>query len=459
MLRLLIILAITFTMMVPVALAGAPTTFSNVTNTDWSYNAVKELIHDGLVAGDPERFAKSQPISRYEMAILVANGMNNVSKATPEQKTVIEKLSAEFSSELEKIGAKPAKPQAPKQSPVNFTFETRIQYDHTSLGPTDGGGWPAGNVKDQNQFYNRNRLYLSGAINDQWTFVARYMQQTNNWQKSDATSGGVDTSARWDRWYVVGKDVLDGTVQLGRQYVNPGKGGFVQFYQDVNGVTYKKKIGEVTLKLGDYKYVMTGTVPLGANSQEMNYAEMAYKPSATSDVSVYKFRHNWSDSIHDMDITGFSGAVAFKNGWALSGEWVRNSARDAGYNGKTGYFVAIQSKYGPTWRMPSSYGYEEGPSAVNPSIIGDSLWAVSYRHAPAGVAGKFNRGMNTMVPVSTDSVGIYQNSINDVNALRLDYYRVVAKNVQWVVVLDHIKPINGTWTNNAFQTAFIFLFR
>lgn len=450
--RLFIILVIMLLTMTAGAAAATPNIFANVTTADWSYNAVKDLIQAGIIAGDSERFVNGKPISRYEMAMLVASGMNNATTANAEQKAVISKLSTEFTAELEKIGAKPGQPQAQKPSPVNFMFETRLQYDHTSLNSHEGGAWPAGNIKDQDQFYIRNRVYLSGSINDHWTYVSRYFQSAANINRSD-------TTGRWDRWYVQGKDVLGGTVLLGKQYVAPGKGGFISFYQDVNGILYKKKIGEINVKLGSYRYVMDGTSALGANGQGMSYGELAYKPTKTSDISVYNFKHNWNDAIHDMDVRGITGAVALPNGWTLAGEWVKNQARDAGYNGKTGYYIALHSRYGPSWRMPHAYGYEDGPAAVNPSLVGDQQWVVSYRHAPAGVAGKFNRGMNTAVPMSTDTLGMYQNTIYDINAWRVDYYRVVAKNIQWVVALDHVKPIHGSWTNNALQTALAFTFK
>lgn len=450
--RLLILLVITLLMMTVGVSAAAPNSFANVTEADWSYTAVKELVQAGVIVGNQERFANNKPIIRYEMAILVANGMNNAAQATNEQKATIEKLSAEFRVELEKIGAKHGQPQTPKSSPLNFMIETRMQYDNTSLKSGEGGAWPAGNIKDQNQFYFRNRFYLSGAINDKWTYVSRYFQSASNINKSDGTG-------RWDRWYVQGKDVLGGTVMLGKQFVAPGKGGFISFYQDVNGALYKTKVGKISVKLGDYRYVMDGTSPLGANGQNMTYGELAYKPTKTSDVSVFNFRHNWNDATHDMDVRGITGAFTLPNGWTVSGEWVKNEARDAGYNGKSGYYIALQSKYGPSWRMPHAYGYEDGPATVNASIVGDSLWAISYRHAPAGVAGKFNRGMNTAVPMSTDTLGMYQNTIYDVNALRVDYYRVISKNITWVAVVDHVKPIHGNWTNNAFQTALAYTFK
>lgn len=244
---------------------------------------------------------------------------------------------------------------------------------------------------------------------------------------------------------------------LGKHFVAPGKGAFVNFYQDINGVTYKGKLGDFEVKLGDYRYVINGMESAGATGQGASYGELKYKTKGF-DMSVYNFRHNWNESTHDMDIRGITAGVELGQGWGLIGEFVKNSAPSPGYN-KTGYIVALSSKYGPSWRVPHAYGYEDGPPAVSGNIVGDSLWAVSYRHAPAGVAGKWNRGMMAAVPYATDTAGSYQNTFYDINAWRVDYYRTIAKNVVWVIAWDHVKPIKGSWMNNSIQTVLVYTFK
>jgi len=443
------LIAFLFMCVLPVS-ANPSNAFSTLSPAHWSYDSMKELIQSGLVAGDVDRFKQGKTLSRYEMAILVANGNTRIADATAEQKQTLAKLTTEFGPELDKLGVAPKAPQTQKK--LNIMIEQRLQYNYTSLGNTDGGKWPAGNVVDQDQFSERLRVYLDAPLGDKWHFNARFYQQKLNWGADTNNSSGGDTNGRFDRYYVTGKDILGGNLEVGKNFLYPGKGTFFGNLGDIDGVIYTAKMDKLKFR-GAYAkldFVTNGTAPAGA----LHLAEVSYKPTPTSDLGAYVLSHELSPGNKDIDLFSVNGAVQLSDKFSLSYEWARNNADGAAYHGKTGYIVALQSRYQNTWRMPPIYD-----GAVNPFKKGDAAWAISYRHMPAGVSGQFNRGANSIAPLSTDSLGGYQNNLNNVNAWRADYYCVPWNNVAWAVVYDRSKEIDNKFTNNSIQTAFIFLFK
>lgn len=95
---------------------------------------------------------------------------------------------------------------------------------------------------------------------------------------------------------------------------------------------------------------------------------------------------------------------------------------------------------------------------VNPFKQVDWGWGISYRHLPSGVAGLWNRGAFSWVPLTTDVDGNWQNALDGINAWRADFVYVPWRNVQWTLTYDRIKYIDGDKLNNSWQSTFNFFF-
>ncbi len=437
---------------------SANSVFGDLPNNHWAFGALEQLVKDGVIAGDPDRFQPGKSISRYEAALLVANGYTKVNKVTPDQKYTLELLSKEFKSELEKIGAAPAKSLAEKaDSKLNIMVETRLQLNSTSLGPNDAGGGigTTDRIDKSTQFSERFRIYLDGPIGDKWKFNARYFQQKLNAEADDGNTGAGNTNGRFDRFWVTGKDILGGTVEMGKQGIFPGKGTFFGNLGDVDGIfyTYKKGKSQIQTGYARWDWALNGS----AKSTPLHLIDWKYKFSPQSDIGAFLVNHEVSPGVKDIDMLAVNGAVELKNGNALSFEWAKNRAPGAAYN-KSGYIIAYQSRYNNTWRTPPVYD-----GAVNPFKKNDHAWALSYRHMPSGMAGQVNRGANAIVPlslsVSDTGKFAYINNINDVNVWRADYYYVPCQNVAWAVFAEHVKDIQGRWSHNSIQTLFLFFFK
>lgn len=444
---------------------AGPEMFAAVPDKHWSYDAVKDLAQAGIIDGYETGYNGRNKITRYEMAIMVANAMTNSGKATVQQKANLDKLTKEFSSELVSLGATVSKetkqPQAAAPAPsalskVKISFEDRVSFNYTSLGDSDGGGVPSptnldGNVVDKNQFSHRLRVMIDTPFgeNDQWMFKSRLFTQKLN------LSNGETTAFRFDRYYVTNNNILGGKLEIGKNFVHPGKAGFFNLAGDTDSVIY-------TWTAPDKKF--STRVGIGRATPLMNKSdattgvflgELKFKPTPTSDIELYNIKQDNLNGVKDFNLWGLAGAMEInkKSGLALSFEVAQNKPSESDYE-KTGWWVALNSNYKATIYNPGMF-----VTLVNPNKKGDHGWALSYRHMPKGVAGKNNRAaLIPWLPFSTDSAGASQNAFNDINAWRFDYMYIPTKNVQLQFTFDHIKPIGGGWTNNSIQTAAVFMF-
>lgn len=87
---------------------AAANPFSDVPTEHWAYDAVQQLVKDGVVEGYPDQtFQGDKAITRYEMAQMIAKAM--AKKNVPvSDKPLIDKLAAEFADELNNLGARVA---------------------------------------------------------------------------------------------------------------------------------------------------------------------------------------------------------------------------------------------------------------------------------------------------------------------------------------------------------------
>lgn len=435
------------------AFAG-PEMFATVPAKHWSYDAMAQLAQAGIIDGYENGYNGRSRITRYEMAIMIANAMTNVQKANSQQKEVLEKLMKEYNAELVSLGAQVSKEKkkesaSDNKNKVNFLFDNRLGFDYTSLGSTEGGGVGDKNIKDKGQFSERIRIYMTVPFGDdnKWSWNSRLYQQKTNFEVNDTSS-----NMKFDRFYVTGNDVFGGKLELGKNFIHPGKAGFFNLAGDADSAIYTWTAPEKNWSAR----VGTGRAapqPGSASNSDVFLGEITYKPTKTSDIELYNIKQNGNNNLEDLDLWGLAGAAELnkKSGLSLSFEYGKNNANDFD---KSGYWVALNSNYKATNYNPGMF-----TRLVNPFVKGDHGWAVSYRHMPNGVSGKDNRAaFLPWLPVSQDTASAWQNSFNDINAWRIDYMYVPVKNIQLTLTYDHIKPINDDWTNNSFQTIVNFIF-
>ena len=163
---------------------AAANPFADVPADHWAYDAVAQLVQDGIVNGYAAdgTFKGDQNMSRYEMAQIVAKAMAKSEAADNNNKALIDKLAAEFSDELANLGVRVADLEAKTD---NVKWEGLIRYDWKS------NNFAANTGHEKTQDGNNTvklRFEPSMVINENWTGHARIDYDVNK----DNTSGDTD---------------------------------------------------------------------------------------------------------------------------------------------------------------------------------------------------------------------------------------------------------------------------
>ena len=140
---------------------AAEGSLADVPKDHWSYQAVDQLVKDGIIEGMPDgTYAGDRAISRYEMAVIVARATDKMEAANIADRALIEKMQAEYGSELKTLQAdvQDLKEQVGK---VNFHGFFRAQYDYDNKN-TEGID------RSKDRFYVDLRADYK--VNDNWTF-------------------------------------------------------------------------------------------------------------------------------------------------------------------------------------------------------------------------------------------------------------------------------------------------
>ena len=86
---------------------AAEGSLADVPKDHWSYEAVNQLVKDGIIEGMPDgTYAGDRAISRYEMAVIVARATDKMEQANIADRALIEKMQSEYDSELKTIEVK-----------------------------------------------------------------------------------------------------------------------------------------------------------------------------------------------------------------------------------------------------------------------------------------------------------------------------------------------------------------
>ncbi len=246
------------------ATAFAANPFTDVPAGHWAYASVAKLAAAGIVNGYPDgTFKGDNLMTRYEMAQIVAKAYAKGAIGADD------KLMAEFADELDNLGVRVAKLEK-KADNVKITGQARFGYK-------DGHAMDTGS---KDKFYSaelRTRLYLSGAINDDWSYGA----MLQNTQQLNTNSEESTTSFR--RAFVKG-NVGGATVTAGRQAFTIGEGYVADLTGDAIKVDFGNKL-KTTMFAGRFDSVVYGNL----NDDEYIDDGFIYNDKATLYGVVVKY--------------------------------------------------------------------------------------------------------------------------------------------------------------------------
>lgn len=419
-------LAVSLTFALSCTAYAANASFSDVPTSHWAYEAVSKLSKAGLVDGmGDSTFRGDRPMSRYEMAILVSKTIDGYKKADALQKASIDKLSAEFASELNQLGARVAKVEAKTNTWVSG--ETRLR----AMGNSPSANLGSTKLSHSDQFDFRQRIAFKGSINPDWTWAGRIA--TNGHSRFGDYDGAVGTDIKLDQANVTAKNILGmDTVRFGRSALDFFSHGMIGGPGNKDGVLAVKKIGDV-------KFTgWTGNVRPSTATDNSGFtsAQLDWKSGKVN----LKTGYYWGD------VKGDSGNlnVALGNGFTSSEGYL------VGFDTRIGNLLVFGDYIGSSLDGVTG-GLNSNPSAwfvqvtnsktapvayqvmgmVNPTKVGTDAWMAQYRSIDPGAFAPGSGNFDTVAVANLGSAGynFYLKGSDNVNALFLAYSKVVAKNV------------------------------
>ena len=344
------------------ASAYAANPFSDVPAGHWAYDSINKLAAAGVIEGyGDSTFGGDKLMTRYEMAQIVAKAMAKGAN--------VDKLAAEFADELDNLGVRVANLEK-KADNVKVTGELRYHYK-------DNGGDIDGYATEL-----RSRIWVKGAINDDWTYTG----MLENIQ--DLKNDKGDETTKFQRAYVNGK--LGGVkVQAGRYHSKLSEGNVYDNRFDGVQASYGK---DVKLTAGYGKAAHTTGLDAThkkANAKDTYYAELSGNVGKLALAAGYYNYEDVKEAKDEDDTIWTVGAnYAFDKNFKLgamylNGDQDKYEGDDDGFVVTASYKGAKAAKAG-SWGLVAKY-YDQGFSTyIDHTMNG---YADSYTAADQGFKG------------------------------------------------------------------------
>ncbi len=344
------------------ASAYAANPFSDVPAGHWAYDSINKLAAAGVIEGyGDSTFGGDKLMTRYEMAQIVAKAMAKGAN--------VDKLAAEFADELDNLGVRVANLEK-KADNVKVTGELRYHYK-------DNGGDIDGYATEL-----RSRIWVKGAINDDWTYTG----MLENIQ--DLKNDKGDETTKFQRAYVNGK--LGGVkVQAGRYHSKLSEGNVYDNRFDGVQASYGKDV-KLTAGYGKAAHT-TGleATPKKANAKDTYYAELSGNVGKLALAAGYYNYEDVKEAKDEDDTIWTVGAnYAFDKNFKLgamylNGDQDKYEGDDDGFVVTASYKGAKAAKAG-SWGLVAKY-YDQGFSTyIDHTMNG---YADSYTSADQGFKG------------------------------------------------------------------------
>ncbi|SDF00862.1 S-layer homology domain-containing protein [Sporomusa acidovorans] len=185
--------------------------FGDVPARHWAYEAVTKLMHDGIIDGDGRgNFQGDHPLTRYEMAQLVARAVWNLEKANAEDKALINKLSTEFDNELNSLGVRVDNLEKKSEKITVAGFLHLSEQIWNNSGSFAGHTAATGDTPhpgDGNYPALGIDMYINYKVNDKWQIKledesVRDFRTGGYW--GNGSDGNVEASQHNDQMYAEG---------------------------------------------------------------------------------------------------------------------------------------------------------------------------------------------------------------------------------------------------------------
>ncbi len=334
--------------------AWAANPFSDVSASDWAYQAVSDLSDQGIVEGYPDGTFKGQTsITRYEMAQIVARLMAKEDQYNAEQRATIDKLAGEYADELDTLGVRVANLEK-KVGNISWGGDARMRYQSNDNGADEA-------------WNGRIHIMMQGRVNEDTTVNARFSTDNVQFKGSDDADVGMESMN-------VQHDFGAAKITLGRYDMAVGNQG---------GWSYGNGWGfdgaEAAFQIGDKVTVKTGYGQFNISSYDAGVAEKDQKGASWADKDVYYAQAEGNIGIGTLGlgyyswqnrVTSLGTGKAYRpelvdvqltipvGDFRVFGEYMKNTTApdsyDTAWNAGVGYGAMDYTKPG-TWNLDLSY--------------------------------------------------------------------------------------------------------
>ena len=441
MLKKLSVLFIACFIVTIAATAFANPVWPDVPRDHWAYAAVEKLSQAGLIDGYSDgTFQGNKSLNRFEFAMFVGKAMDKYEKTNSANQALIDRLSAEFASELNKMGARLTKVES--KTNIWMKGETRIRYTGDSPGSNS-----TPKLRGSDSFDFRQRLIFQGNINDKMSWLGRLATQgSNKFGNTDNTAGSQFSI---DLMNITMKDTIGfNSIVVGRQSFNAVGAGYLGKPWNADGVTFKKNVGkvEVTGWTGNVKSNTnqnTGTGDSGIANQVTTF-RLGTNVNENLKLQTGYF---WSDIPGTSTITGTGtlntdvGSFDKSRGWDIStiyrskgitvmADYIATTLADATGipSNPKGFNIEISNK-----KTPATALYPAFP-LTKAEDVGSDAWLIGYRSISAGtIPSGACMSDGFLLAYGGKPYSLTSHSGDNVKALLLSYNRTVAKGLIWAV--------------------------
>ncbi|HEY3426693.1 MAG TPA: S-layer homology domain-containing protein, partial [Negativicutes bacterium] len=422
----------------------------------WAYDAVTKLIKANVIEGyDDNTFRGEKSISRYEFAIMTVKAIEQFDRANDEEKQLINKLSAEFADELNRMGVRLTKVEAKTNS---WVAGGDLRYRYHVNNPSSGGKQLQGSDK----FDWRSRVRFSGQVTDNWTANIRFAA---NWSNRFGNQDAFGSTAYIDVANAKGTNVLGlDSIKIGRDAFAIGL-VTISKSASVDGIWLDKNVGSVGVT------AFTGNI--SGNTASNGTGDSGDAKQFTTGQFTWKANKNlklgsgyWvSDITGTSNATGTGGLMADNgagytrskgynlfgtygfSGLTLLGEYVGTSLKDAVNmpSNPKGWAVQLTNGTGPS----AKGGFFGNTPMTNPKKIGDSAWLVGYRRIESGTTPVGLGGFDQVaVAYTSQPYNVFMHGTDNVKGWTLAYEIVPEKNMTLNFCYQNLSIVNHNLTQN-----------
>ena len=363
------------------ASAYAANPFSDVPAGHWAYDSISKLAAAGVIEGYGDTtFGGDKLMTRYEMAQIVAKAMAKGAN--------VDKLAAEFADELDNLGVRVANLEK-KADNVKITGQVRFAYVDS-----DGVKSSKGRL--------RTRLFVNGAINEDWTYTGRLQNEqfisgdndkTGTDNKPYGNAAEEDTKLNWA--FVSGK--IGGVkVDAGRMDIKMHTGTVVDETFDAVKVAYGKDIKLTGVAAKTPGASATWDRSAMESGDRMYIADLSTKIGVVDTYLTY-YNTDAKAEIGDIYVLGAAAKVA--KDLTLKAEWLNGDA-DAN-NDENGYMVGLSYKGAKasaagSWGVYANYYDQPIATMLEQTVDGYAVLPTAYAGTGDGFKG-FEVGANYTV--------------------------------------------------------------